>query len=162
MKASVQDITLYTYIYYLLDLKFTSWEEQNLDEARVLLQAQEHVHRAVIMGDLNGGPAVPEFRVSSDFNGNVYLCKLFVQPSYTLLFTQLLYVLVVAQFLEAKRKLLKVCTWFVLKNHLTAIYPYIRAENSSSAVFCFIFKNQSGQFWIKNNIFTDLKVFFKT
>ncbi|XP_045216729.2 uncharacterized protein LOC123566566 [Mercenaria mercenaria] len=53
---------------YFEDLKYASWEEQNLDEARVLLQSQKHVHRAVIMGDLNGGPTVPEFRVSSDFD----------------------------------------------------------------------------------------------
>ena len=31
-----------------------------------------------------------------------------------------------------KRKLLNVCTRFVLKNHPTAIYPYFRAENSST------------------------------
>ena len=31
-----------------------------------------------------------------------------------------------------KRNLLKVCTRFVLKNHLTATYPCISAENSST------------------------------
>jgi hypothetical protein len=60
------------YLYLFLDLKFTSWEEQNLDEARVLLKSQQHVHRAVIMGDLNGGPNVADFNVSSDFNGIIY------------------------------------------------------------------------------------------
>ena len=63
-------------------------------------------------------------------------------------------------------------TRFVLKSHLTATYPYIRAENSAIgafvkcldiAEFCFILK-LSGQLWIKeknNNIFNGLNVFFK-
>ena len=64
----------------------------------------------------------------------------------------------------AEAKALKVCTRFVLKNHLTASYLYIRAENSSSGctwtytvgfVKCFdiaVFRSilkQSGQLWIK-------------
>ena len=35
-------------------------------------------------------------------------------------------------FIFKKRKLLKVCTRFVLKTHLTATDPYIRAKNSST------------------------------
>ena len=70
-----------------------------------------------------------------------------------------------------------VCTRFVLKNHLTAAYLYIWAENSSIGVqiysgFCkmlwycstLFILNQFSQLWIKekkkNNIFTGLNVFF--
>ena len=61
-------------------------------------------------------------------------------------------------FLEAKASE-DVCTRFVLKNHISATYPYIRSENNFTGcrvypvgfvkcfdieVFCFIL-NQSGQ-----------------
>ena len=68
-----------------------------------------------------------------------------------------------------KWKLLKVCTRFVLKNHPTATYQCINAENSStgcmsilcrfhkllwycSILFYFESLNQSGQLWNKEKI----------
>ena len=73
-----------------------------------------------------------------------------------------------------KHGCLKVCARFVLKNYLTAVYPYIRDENSTTgctsfikcfaiAVFYFIFESV-GSIVNKiksNNIFTGLNVFFK-
>lgn len=70
---------------YFEDLdKCTNWREQNLDEARTLVQTQAHAHNAVIMGDLNSSPAVPEADVSSDFNDALdYITGQGYTPSYT-------------------------------------------------------------------------------
>ena len=69
-------------------------------------------------------------------------------------------------------------TGFVMKNHLTTTYPYVRTENSYTGCtsvfrrFCnmlwywsiLFILNQSGQLWIKDKItvfFTVLNVFLK-
>ena len=79
---------------------------------------------------------------------------------------------------SAITKPLKVCTRFVLKNHLTAIYSYILAENSSTG-FTSIHRGLCKMLWYcsilfyfesvlsivnlrkENNRFTVLNLFFK-
>ena len=70
-------------------------------------------------------------------------------------------------------KFLKVCTRFILKNHLIATYPYTRAENSSTGCtnifheFCKCsisvrsVVNQTKKNTLQTILFTVINVFFK-
>lgn len=51
------------------DLPYSNWEEQNLEEARILVQSLGLAERAVIMGDLNGSPTSEQSGVEADMQG---------------------------------------------------------------------------------------------
>ena len=63
---------------------------------------------------------------------NIYFVSTFWTYPLQIYDNLIIYLDFVSFFYLQKRKLLKLCTRFILKNHLTAIYPYICAENSST------------------------------
>ena len=60
-------------LYILANLKsvFKSWEQQNLEESRILIQHLSAYPRTIVMGDLNSSPTVPSKRIQGDFEGIV-------------------------------------------------------------------------------------------
>ncbi|KAL4227826.1 hypothetical protein ACF0H5_013263 [Mactra antiquata] len=68
---------------YFEDLSFNSWEDQNLEEARTLVNQLQDVQNVVVMGDLNSSPAYPSTGIQSDMPGFYeYLVSSGYRPSY--------------------------------------------------------------------------------
>nr|XP_022336029.1 uncharacterized protein LOC111132504 [Crassostrea virginica] len=64
-------------VYYEPNLKsvFKSWEQQNLEETRILIQHLSAYPRTIVMGDLNSSPTVPNKHIQGDFEGALNLFK---------------------------------------------------------------------------------------
>lgn len=75
-------------IYYEPNLKsqISSWEEENMQDAGILIRDLSSFPKTIIMGDLNSSPSIPDKQIQGDFERTL---ALFTKKNYTTPYTDL-------------------------------------------------------------------------
>lgn len=59
--------------YFSANLKsqISSWEEENMQDAGILIRDLSSFPKAIIMGDLNSSPSIPDKQIQGDFESKL-------------------------------------------------------------------------------------------
>lgn len=60
-----------------LKSKISSWEEENMQDAGILIRDLSSFPKTIIMGDLNSSPSIPDKQIQGDFESKVTTSFLF-------------------------------------------------------------------------------------
>lgn len=60
-----------------LKSQISSWEEENMQDAGILIRDLSSFPKTIIMGDLNSSPSIPDKQIQGDFESKVTTSFLF-------------------------------------------------------------------------------------
>lgn len=60
-----------------LKSQISSWEEENMQDAGILIRDLSSFPKTIIMGDLNSSPSIPDKQIQGDFESKVTTSILF-------------------------------------------------------------------------------------